>query len=167
MGRSVGAASRGRCTDPENFQLVGVPPKDLVSEVATALGDQRKEVFEKCVRVCGEWDYHDDKPNAYFQHKYRKERSIPMKHKTLEETLNPQPAASRVLTKLLGWIDRVDLASQGDLPRPPFLDDHGSSIFPAEGESDERWWLTELSRHKEDEKLSRISRSVPAVQIKI
>ena len=120
-------------------------------DIAEALGHMRSVVFNKCVSVSGERTYYDDARR--FEQVYQKERSIPMRHKTLEETLNPQPAASRVLMKLLGWIDRADVASQCDFPRPPFLAQDGSSIFPADDEPDGRWWLTELSKHKEDEKL--------------
>ena len=60
-----------------------------------------------------------------------------------------------VLMKLLAWIDRVDLSSQRGEPRPPFEDDSGDFIFPPEGHEDEKWWLTEMSLRKEEEKQAR------------
>ena len=60
-----------------------------------------------------------------------------------------------VLMKLLAWIDRVDLSSQRGEPRPPFEDDSGAFIFPPEGHEDEKWWLTEMSLRKEEEKQAR------------
>ena len=52
---------------------------------------------------------------------------------------NPQPVASRVLHKLLRWIEAVDLASQQGAPRPAFAAEDGSPIFPLAGDPDELW----------------------------
>ena len=41
------------------------------------------------------------------------------------------------------------------LCRPPFEDDSGDFIFPPEGHEDEKWWLTEMSLRKEEEKQAR------------
>ena len=146
-----------RCTDPQNFHLVGVPPQDLIPDLAKALNKHSRldheTVFGNCVSVSDEWTYEMGVPYGRFQQKYIKERSIPMKHKTLQEALNPQPAANRVLMKLLGWIDRVDIASTEGSSRPAFATETGSNIFPANGDADERWWLTELSKRKADERL--------------
>ena len=60
----------------------------------------------------------------------------------------PQPNASTVIRKLLGWIARVDAASRANAVRPSFADEDGGDIFP-EGEP---WWLTDVSRRAEDEK---------------
>ncbi len=104
--------------------------------------------------VSDEWECKEYLPlDDCFRQKYKKERSVPMKHKTLEETSSPQPVASRVLMRLLAWIDSVDVASQDGSPRPAFLGEDGLPIFPADGAPDARWWLTELSRRKEDERL--------------
>ena len=152
-------ASPGRCTDPRNFELVGVQPKDLVEELAAALrraGLEPDDVFSKCVIVSGECLHDPVKPpHRRFYQRYVREGSGPMKHRTLDETLNPQLVASRVLMRLLSCIDRVDVASQDGSPRPAFLGDDGLPIFPADGDPDERWWLTELSKRKEDERLAR------------
>ncbi len=117
-------------------------------------------VFVKCVEVSNEWRYDLDNekrlaPSERFSQRYIRDRQVPMVHKTLGEVLNPQPVASRVLLRLLAWIDRVDLASQGGSPRPAFLGEDGREIFPLEGDPDEKWWLTELSRRKEEERLAR------------
>ena len=59
----------------------------------------------------------------------------------------PQPNASSVIRKLLGWIARVDAASRANAVRPSFADEDGGDIFP-EGEP---WWLTDVSRRAENE----------------
>jgi hypothetical protein len=58
-----------------------------------------------------------------------------------QEVLVPQPRAAAVMAELLQWIDRADMAAQAGAPRPPFVRDDGSPIFP-----DEPWWLTEVER---------------------
>ena len=78
-----------------------------------------------------------------------------MTHKTLDEILNPQPIAGRVLLRLLDYIDRVDRASQDGSPRPKFIGDDGEPIFPPSGHPDEFWWLTELSKRKTEERMAR------------
>ncbi len=86
-----------------------------------------KKAVAKCVGVSDEWGFIDYLPlDDCFRQKYKKERSVPMKHKTLEETLSPQPVASRVLKRLLAWIDSVDVAAQGGSSRPAFL---GEDVF--------------------------------------
>ena len=51
-----------------------------------------------------------------------------------------QPVASKVLHKLLRWIEAVDLASQQEgAPRPEFVAEDGSPIFPSPGDEDELW----------------------------
>ena len=44
---------------------------------------------------------------------------------------------------MLDFIDRVDLATQMGDPRPPFKTAIGEDTFP---DSDEPWWLTDVSR---------------------
>ena len=78
-----------------------------------------------------------------------------MLHKTLEQVLNPQPIASKVLLRLLKFIDRVDVCSQNGEPRPEFTTEDGSKIFPSAGDPDELWWLTELSRRKYEEGMAK------------
>ena len=71
---------------------------------------------------------------------------MPIKWRSLEETLNPQAVAFDVIRKLLQWIDRCDHASQQNSPPPPFCAEDGSSIFPNEGDEFELWWLTDVKR---------------------
>lgn len=148
-----------RVTDPENFHLVGVPPKDLVEAVALALraaGFDPDQVFDRAVGVSNEWRYNPDRPwHERFSPAYIRERQAPPKHKELDEILKPQAAASIVIGRLLRWIGRVDGASQAGLDRPPFCDEDGSYIFPPGGDPDEKWYLTGLSRRKEAEELAR------------
>lgn len=72
--------------------MVGVPPKDLIEDIAAALrlaGIDPDSVFEKCVVVSGEWKYDTIGPwQTRFSNEYIRDRTIPMKHKTAEETLN-------------------------------------------------------------------------------
>ena len=90
-----------RGTDPKNFELVGVPPKDIVSSLAVALrraGYDYDEVFQRCVVVSNEWCYNatgsSNLADRFYQ-KYIRERTAPETHKTLEEVLNPQPVAQK------------------------------------------------------------------------
>ena len=71
---------------------------------------------------------------------------MPIKWRSLEETLNPQPVAFNVIRKLLQYIDRCDEASKTNLPRPRFCTEDGSPIFPPEGDEFELWWLTDVKR---------------------
>ena len=60
-----------------------------------------------------------------------------------------------VLQRLLDWMDRCDVAMQHGWAKPEFQTTTGEEIFP---DSDEAWWLTEMSKrcpteapHPEDE----------------
>ena len=92
-----------RVTDPNNFHLVGVPPKDLVEPVHRALyaaGVRNPgSWFDGCTGVSDEWELREtqDDYSERFRQKRLAERTIPMKHRTLEEALNPQLAASMVM----------------------------------------------------------------------
>ena len=143
-----------------------MPPKDLIDEIALALhaaGKDPDNVFTKCVEVgANEWRYDLDvrqylQPHSKcFRQVIKKQNTVPMIHKSLSECLNPQPIASKVLLKLLQWIDRVDVHSQKTgACRPEFVADDGSEIFPPEGDPDAMWWLTELSRRKEEERIDK------------
>ena len=54
----------------------------------------------------------------------------------------------RVIKRLLGWIDRVDWASQRGEGKPPFATPEGDPIFPPPDANGEAvlWWLTDFSR---------------------
>ena len=75
---------------------------------------------------------------------------MPIKWRSLEETLNPQPVAFDVIRKLLQWIDRCDEASKSNLPPPRFCAEDGSPIFPPEGDEDALWWLTDVKRKEKE-----------------
>ena len=135
-----------RVTVPQNCQLVGIPPKDLIDEVAEALRTAGFDVdacFKRAATVTGEWVYTpgDGPVSTRIVPKWSAERNIPLKCHTLSEVLNPQPQATAVIRNLLGWIDRVDMASQCGTPRPPFSTLEGEDMFP-----DQPWWLTELQK---------------------
>ena len=87
-----------RVTDPKNFMLLGVPPKDLIEDVAQALlrkGIDVDAFFEAACKVSGEWKYDASKARLIdrIQQKFCHERSVPLKSRTLAECLNPQPEA--------------------------------------------------------------------------
>ena len=90
-----------RGTDPKDFELVGVPPKDIVSSLAVALrraGYDYDAVFQTCIGVSNEWCYNATGSSNLaerFSQKYMRQRTVPMTHKTLEEVLNPQPVAQK------------------------------------------------------------------------
>ena len=79
-----------RCTDGANFHLIGIPPVDLIEDVATALkkaGLDADTVFRTSTSVSQEWDYDAVAPNNKFRQKRIEERTVPMRHKNLAETL--------------------------------------------------------------------------------
>ena len=140
-----------RVTDPKNLMLVGVPPFDLVDDVAIAwekAGYNAADCFAKATSITGEWVIKsgDGRWSERIQPKYLDERMVPVKKKKLGEILNPQPQAAQVIQNLLDWIDRVDLASQKNAPRPIFKTINGEDIFP-----DEPWWLTDVQRRIKSE----------------
>ena len=141
-------------TKPQNFHAVGLPPVDLLDDVAQAWFDAGLDVhkcFAKAVQVTDEWTYThgaaDQNACARVARrlvpKHQEERRVPLKLGTLAQTLNPQPQTAKVLHGLLDWIDRVDLASQrGEAPPAPRRSD-GAPLFP-----DTEWWLTEMERRR-------------------
>ena len=140
-----------RVTDPSNFLLVGVPPKDLLEDIATALlarGVNVDRYFEDICSVTREWTYDADAPRLKdrVKVKFNSEHAIPVKLKALEEILSPQPDATVVIHRVLDWMGRVDLASQNGQPRPAFRTLDGENIFP---EGEEPWWLTDVQKRAE------------------
>ena len=122
-----------RVTDPENFQLVGLPPEDLLDEVAHAYLEAGLDVdacFAAAADVTKEWSYtpcgFGTDPAACVNVRSRltprreEERRAPLKLQSLKHILNPQPQAAEVFMHLLRWIDRCDHASQigGEAPPP-------------------------------------------------
>ena len=140
-----------RCTDPMNFILCGVPPKDLIEELSQALiaaGVNVDQYFKTACSVTTEWVYDESfgRVKDRFRLKFDSERGIPLKNRTLAEVLCPQPAASVVIKKLLDWIDRVDRRTCA--AKPAFETEDGQTIFP---ENEEPWWLTEVQRRIPEE----------------
>ena len=70
-----------------------------------------------------------------------------VKWRALDQILNPQPRAQKVIHKLLDWIKRVDKASQSGAPRPAFETVDHEAIFPEDDE--DKWWLTDVQNRKE------------------
>ncbi len=86
---------QGRVTDPRNFALVGVPPKDLMEEVALAwrqAGLDPVECLRKCTMVTTEFVYDEQEPS--FQRRLKpkesKSKALPVRHRSLPEVLDPQ-----------------------------------------------------------------------------
>ena len=91
-----------RVTDPSNFHLIGVPPRDILEDVAAALiadGVDVDQFFENACKVPGEWEYDRSKARLVdrLQQKFSSERSVPLRFRTLAEMLNPQPEAQVVI----------------------------------------------------------------------
>ena len=143
-----------RVTDPKNFSLVGIPPRDLIEDLAQELLRQGIDVdafFEKACQVTADWKYERSMAKVVdrIQQKFCNERTVPLKFRTLAEVLNPQPEAHVVFQRLLDWIDRCDVASQtAGEPKPSFQTADGEPIFP---EDDDPWWLTDISRRLTDD----------------
>ena len=142
-----------RATDPNNVVLIGIPPRDMVEEVARgvyAAGLDVDEFFRRACSVTNEWQYeatHPHFPNRIQQRRFA-EKSVPLTWRTLAECLDPQPRALVVIRRLLEYIDRCDAASLSEgAPKPPFCTADGNAIFPEE----EKWWLTELSIRKAEQ----------------
>jgi hypothetical protein len=137
-----------RVTDPQNFSLLGMPPKDILEDLATALiaaGINVDDFFDCSCKVTDDWKYDRTKSRLKdrIDQKFCNERSIPLKFRSLAETLNPQPDAQVVFRRLLDWINRCDLASQTGQPKPAFQTLAGDPIFPVD---EDPWWLTDVSK---------------------
>ena len=77
-----------RVTDPKNFSLVGIPPRDLVEDLAQALlraGIDVDSFFEKACQVSGEWKYDRSRARVLdrIQQKFSNERTVPLRFRTL------------------------------------------------------------------------------------
>ena len=140
-----------RCTDPANFELLGVPPIDLLEAVYEAwreAGCDANLCLRNCVEITKEFEFVEKQTEVKDKIKPRRirENLVPVKHRTLAEILDPQPKCSAVLHKLLAWIDDCDLASQSGRPKPECVDENGQDIVPTD--DDNLWWLTEMSARK-------------------
>ena len=77
-----------RVTDPKNFSLVGIPPRDLVEDLAQALlraGIDVDSFFEKACQVSGEWKYDRSRARVLdrIQQKFSNKRTVPLRFRTL------------------------------------------------------------------------------------
>ncbi len=130
------------------MNLVGLPPRDMLQDVEDAwraAGLDVDRCWENAISVTSEWVYTRG-PQHISQRIVQKrieERRIPLKHRSLAETLNPMPRAAKVIHELLLWIDSCDEASQRNEQRPPFRQE----IF-----DEDLWWLSDLQRRDAPEK---------------
>ena len=142
-----------RVTDPKNFQLLGVPPADLLEEVVMAWREAGLDIVEclrKCVTVTNEFEYvEQERIKDRIRPRKIDAKLVPVRNKSIAEILDPQPKCSAVLHKLLKWIDRCDYASQVGECKPVCIDEYGDEIVPIDPEN--LWWLTEMSARKKNE----------------
>ena len=92
-------------TDPTHFQLLGVPPIDLLEEVALAWREAGLDIVEclrKCVTVTSEFEYVEgqERIKDRIRPKRIDAKLAPVKNRRLAEMLNPQPKCSAVLHSL-------------------------------------------------------------------
>ncbi len=126
-----------------NFACVGVPPVDLIEDVALAwreAGLDPVECMRKCASVTMEFTYDEQEERVRNRLRPRvvNNRTFPVRNRALAEVLDPQPRCSAVLHRLLEWIDRCDYASQRGEPRPPCRQEDGTPIIPTD--DDDLWW---------------------------
>ena len=112
----------------------GVPPKDLLEAIAQAYianGYNVDDCLKRACSVTSEWKYDGQTARLKdrIQPKFTNERSIPLKKRTLDETLNPQPEGHR------RHQDIVELDRPGRLS----LAERGSKAGVRDGE-----WRTDL-----------------------
>ena len=148
-----------RVTDPAYLNLIGLPPEDLLDEVAAAWeasGLDVESCLRRAVKVTGEWEYSPAPPGtapttgvrSRLAPKIVKATTVPRRLRPLREILDPQPRTAEVLHRLLDWIDRADLAAREGAEPPEFAAADGTPIFPQDDE--EEWWLTELERRRRE-----------------
>ena len=85
-----------RCTDPRHFEIVGIPPVDLILDVAAALsraGLDAVEILKISCDITREFVYDPTVEDLRDRIKPRfvSTRMLPVKNKTLAEILEPQP----------------------------------------------------------------------------
>ena len=120
------------------------------------MGLNVNDCMQAAVSLTGEWSYKpvsDGKArNAAIDVASRLERigtagrTIPVKHRTLEETLNPQPEMAAVMGRFLEWVDGENDNLHAGLEPPAFETPDGEPIFPAD--PDDLWWLTGVQQRQ-------------------
>jgi hypothetical protein len=151
-----------RCDDPANFSLIGLPPEDLLDDVARrwlAMGLDVNECFAAACTVTREWEYTPPTDGrsavaavgvrSRLKQRRVAERRVPVKLRTLEEIVNPQPQMSAVNERFLEWVQRENDAWLSRLPPPAFETHTGEAIFPDPNEVE--WWLTDVQQRKSEE----------------
>lgn len=147
-----------RVTDPQHLKFVGLPPRDLLDDVAAsvaAAGLDVNKFFEEACAVTGEFQYAAAAKDRWTENvaerlrpRLEGERTIPTILRTLEEILNPQKCAMKVICRVLDWMDRVDEAASQGLPKPPLEGRDGQPLFP---QDDDPWWLTDVQKRQATE----------------
>ncbi len=157
--------SCSRSTDPANLVCVGLPPKDLLDDVAECWRARRLNVhdcMEAAVTVTDEWEYDrslgpaDGTSSAAavdvfsrLKRKYKRGRTVPVQLRTLEQILKPQQQMADVMGRFLSWVGRENEAVRAGEPPPAFETETGGPIFPNAGECE--WWLTDVQQRRPPE----------------
>ncbi len=157
--------SCSRSTDPANLVCIGLPPKDLLDDVAAcwrARGLDVHDCMEAAATVTGEWEYDrslgptDGTSRAaavdVFSRLKRKRiqgRLVPVQLRTLEQILKPQQQMAEVMDRFLSWVDRENDAVRAGEPPPAFETEAGGPIFPNPSECE--WWLTDVRQRRPPE----------------
>ena len=149
-----------RSTDPAKLNCIGLPPKDLLDDVAKLWlrkGYNVHYCMAEAASVTGEWEYDPSlgpsngwssaaAENVFARLKPKRvtERRVPLQLRTLEQVLRPQPMMADVVDRFLDWIGRENQAVRdGLLEQPEFKTLSGEEIFPA-GEDGE--YICEFAR---------------------
>ena len=108
-----------KVTDPQNFWLCGLPPKDLWTDVAeawTRAGFNVHDCFKRACAVTNEWVYDAagcGPLKSRISQRISHERSIPLKNRTLAEVLNPQVGP---FSSFLFWLFCATVCSFPPIP---------------------------------------------------
>ncbi len=92
----------------------------------------------------------DQDGDGWLERAWAAGRTIPVKHRTLEETLNPQPEMATVMEGFMEWVDRENANLHAGLPSHPFETPSGEPIFP-DPESGSEWFLTDAQQRLKPE----------------
>ena len=125
-----------RAVDPERYAAVGLPPADLLDEVAAVWAAEGWDVdglFAQAASATGDWVYTPTVGDAgpttsvrsRLQPRYDERRRAPLRLGLLAQILNPQPETASVLHGLLHWIEQADQTAQQGKPRPQLLHPDG------------------------------------------
>ena len=96
-------------TNPDNYESVGIPPLDLIPAVAEALraaGLDPEDFLKKSCDITREFAYDPTAEDIRdrIKPRFQSQKLLPVKNRTLEEVLDPQPKCSKVLKDIVRTI---------------------------------------------------------------